>query len=325
MYDRNVPPDEQIMQDLQGKLVVVTGGHGFLGKPVVRLLQQAGARVLEPRSKEFDLRRWENCERLLARARPDCLIHLAAVVGGIGANRASPGKYFYDNSVMGIQLIESARQACVPKMVVVGSICAYPKFTPVPFKEDDLWNGYPEETNAPYGIAKKMMLVQLHAYRQQYGFNGVYLLPVNLYGPHDNFDLETSHVIPAMIRKFYSATQRSETSVTLWGTGHASREFLHVDDCARAIVQATAHYNSPEPVNIGSGREIAIRDLAAIIAKLVGFRGEIIWDNSHPDGQPRRTLDISRARQVLSFSPSISLEDGLQSTVAWWKSHAIVP
>lgn len=309
------------MSSFLGKTVVVTGGRGFLGQPVVKLFQDAGARIWAPSSRQFDLRLRENCERLLSETQPDYLIHLAAVVGGIGANRANPGKYFYDNAIMGIQLIEAARMAAVPKMVMVGTVCAYPKFTPVPFQEEHLWDGYPEETNAPYGLAKKMMLVQLQTYREQYGFHGIYLLPVNLYGPADNFDLQTSHVIPAMIRKFCDAVRQGNDSVMLWGSGNVSREFLYVEDCARAIVQAALIYDSPEPVNIGTGREIVIRDLAALIAQLTGFHGTIVWDSSRPDGQPRRCLDITRAQQRLGFTSSTSLAAGLRHTVNWWQAQ----
>ncbi|MGH7193932.1 MAG: GDP-L-fucose synthase family protein, partial [Candidatus Saccharimonadales bacterium] len=256
-----------------------------------------------------------------AQVRPHIVIHLAAVVGGIGDNQANPGKFYYDNLIMGAQLIEHARRTGVEKFVGLGTICAYPKFTPAPFRETALWDGYPEETNAPYGIAKKAMLVQLQAYRQQYNFPGIFLLPVNLYGPGDNFDLETSHVIPAMIRKFHQARADGRREVVLWGSGTATREFLYVDDCARAIVAATARYEGGEPVNIGSGEEIAIRDLAALIAGLMGYGGEIVWDRSRPDGQPRRCLDVTRAELEFGFRADTPLTAGLRATIAWWEAH----
>ncbi|MDH7569245.1 MAG: GDP-L-fucose synthase [Armatimonadota bacterium] len=301
------------------KRVVVTGGAGFLGSFVVEKLRERGCRsVFVPRSKEYDLRDRDAIVRLYEKARPHVVIHLAAVVGGIGANRANPGRFFYDNAIMGIQLMEYARQFGVEKFVAVGTICAYPKFTPVPFKEDDLWNGYPEETNAPYGLAKKMMLVQAQAYRAQYGFNAIYLLPVNLYGPRDNFDLESSHVIPALIRKCHQAKERREGRIVLWGDGSPTREFLYVEDAAEGLLLATERYNGPEPVNLGTGEEVTIRDLAAMIAAEVGFEGEIFWDTSRPNGQPRRCLDVSRAQKYFGFRATHRLADGIPKTVAWF-------
>lgn len=302
------------------KSVMVTGGAGFLGSHVVAELRRRGAtRIFVPRSAEYDLRREADIRRALQRAEPDIVIHLAAVVGGIGANRREPGRFFYDNAIMGIQLMEQARLAGVAKFVSVGTVCAYPKLTPVPFREEDLWNGYPEETNAPYGLAKKMLLVQGQAYRQQYGFNAIYLLPVNLYGPGDNFDPERSHVIPALIRKFLEAKERGAREVVAWGTGSASREFLYVEDAAEGIALAAERYDGAEPVNLGSGREITIRELAGIIAKLVGFSGEIRWDTSQPDGQPRRRLDTSRAKALFGFEARTPFEEGLRRTIAWYR------
>jgi GDP-L-fucose synthase len=307
-----------------GKTVLVTGGAGFLGRRVVALLQQRGVRrVVVPRSHEFDLVQQAQVVRLLETAKPDMVIHLAARVGGIGANRDNPGKFFYDNLMMGMQLMEVSRIVGVPKFVAIGTICAYPKFTPLPFKEDNLWDGYPEETNAPYGLAKKMLLVQAQAYRQQYGFNAIYLLPVNLYGPEDNFDLHTSHVIPAMIRKCVEAVRAGRQEITLWGTGEPTREFLYVDDAAEGIVLASEKYDGAAPVNLGAGREIAMKDLAAMIAKLTGFQGTIVWDSSKPNGQPRRALDTSRAEREFGFRARTSLEEGLQRTVDWFVSHPV--
>lgn len=306
---------------MPGLRVVVTGGAGFLGRHVVARLASRGYQVTVPRRLTCDLRREANVARLLDESRPDLIIHLAAVVGGIGANRCHPGRFFYDNLIMGALLMEHARQAGVSKFVAVGTICAYPKFTPVPFREDDLWNGYPEETNAPYGLAKKMLLVQAQAYRQQYGFNAVYLLPVNLYGPHDNFDPASSHVIPALIRKFDEAVDRREKTVTVWGSGTATREFLHVEDAAEGIVLAAERYDGAAPVNLGSGFEISIRDLAGRIAELTGFSGEIVWDTSKPDGQPRRSLDTSRAQTCFGFKARIGFDEGLRQTIAWYREE----
>lgn len=310
------------MLELAGKRVTVTGGAGFLGSRVVEKLREAGVKnVFVPRSRDYDLTDMAAVRRMYADARPQLVIHLAAVVGGIGANRANPGKFFYDNLMMGAQLMEAGRLAGVEKFTAVGTICAYPKFAPVPFREDDLWNGYPEETNAPYGLAKKMLLVQAHAYRQQYGFNAIYLLPVNLYGPGDNFDPASSHVIPALIKRFVAAAEAGEKEVTVWGTGRATREFLYVDDCARAVCLAAAGYDKPEPVNIGAGFEIAIKDLAGLISRLTGFGGRITWDTSKPDGQPRRMLDTSRASAEFGFRAETGFEDGLRETIEWYKAN----
>jgi GDP-L-fucose synthase len=300
----------------------VTGGAGFLGSYVVRLLQERGAKeVFVPRIEQYDLVQLEAIQRMLKDARPDVIIHLAALVGGIGANRARPAEFFYVNLMMGVQLIHEAWKFGVEKFVAVGTICAYPKYTPVPFKEEDLWNGYPEETNAPYGLAKKMLLVQAQAYRQQYGFNAIYPLPVNLYGPGDNFDLETSHVIPALIRKFIEARERNEQQVVLWGDGSPTREFLYVEDAAEGLLLATERYDGPEPFNLGSGQEIRIKDLAQLIARLTDFQGEIVWDTSKPNGQPRRSLDTSRAERLFGFRAHTPLEQGLRQTIAWYKEN----
>jgi GDP-L-fucose synthase len=303
--------------------VVVTGGAGFLGQSVCQALKRSHPeRVIVPRSSAYDLREKEAIGRLFADHSPQVVVHLAAVVGGIGANRQNPGRYFYDNAIMGIQLMEEARRHGVEKFVAVGSICSYPKFTPVPFREEDLWTGYPEETNAPYGLAKKMLLVQAQAYRQQYGFHAITLLPVNLYGPRDNFDPDTSHVIPALIRKAVEARNADLQSMEVWGTGSATREFLFVRDAARAIALATEHYDKPEPVNIGSGQEISIRDLATLICELCGFRGRIAWDASKPDGQPRRCLDTTRAAQEFGFRATTNFRDGLTETIEWYERAA---
>ncbi len=305
----------------QDKRVCVTGGAGFLGSYVIEELDRGGAQhVFVPVHPEYDLTKHRDVLRMLDDARPDVIIHLAGVVGGIGANRVHPGKFFYENAIMGIQLIEESRKAGVGKFVALGTICAYPKFAPIPFREEDLWNGYPEETNAPYGLAKKMMLVQLQGYRQEYGFDGIYLLPVNLYGPRDNFDLETSHVIPAMIRKMVAARDQGE-AVVLWGDGSPTREFLYAEDCARGIVLAAEHYDGPEPVNLGAGWEIAIKDLAELIAKHVGYEGEIVWDTSKPNGQPRRKLDVSRAREYFGFEATTDFDEGIRRTVEWWEAN----
>ena len=301
--------------------VTVTGGAGFLGRFVTDKLRACeGVEVFIPRSRDYDLIEKPDIVRLLDDSRPDLVIHLGAVVGGIGHNKKNPGKFFYDNLMMGVQLIEQSRLRGVKKFVAVGTVCAYPKFTPVPFKEDDLWNGYPEETNAPYGLAKKMMLVQSQAYREQYGFNSIFLLPANLYGPGDNFDLETSHVIPALIRKCVEGHRSGAPFVEVWGSGKPSREFLYVEDCAEGIVRAAASYNESDPVNLGNGREVVIRDLVETIAKLAGFAGEIHWQSDKPDGQPRRQLDISRALERFGFKAQTSLEAGLRKTIDWYKS-----
>lgn len=300
--------------------VVVTGGAGFLGSYVVEKLRQRGCQqIVVPRSREYDLREKSPIVHLLREVRPHLIIHLAAVVGGIGANRKHPGQFFYDNAMMGIQLIEEARRCGVEKFVCAGTICAYPKYTPVPFQEQDLWNGYPEETNAPYGLAKKMLLVQLQAYRQEYGFPGIYLLPVNLYGPRDNFDLESSHVIPAIIRKVVEARRRGEETILAWGTGQVSREFLYVEDAAEGLVLAAERYEKPEPVNLGSGQEITVRDLVHLIAKLSGFKGRVEWDSSQPDGQPRRCLDTTKARHEFGFAAQTTLPVGLKNTIEWYE------
>ncbi len=301
------------------KRVLVTGGSGFLGHHVIQELKRRGATDIHaPRSREYDLRKPEQVRKCLDDIKPNIIIHMAAVVGGIGANRAHPGSFFFDNAAMGIHLIEEARLRGVEKMTNLGTICAYPKFTPVPFREEELWNGYPEETNAPYGLAKKMMLVQGQAYRQEYGFNTIFLLPVNLYGPRDNFDPASSHVIPALIRKALEAKESGATEMVCWGTGSATREFLYVEDCARAIVLATERYDGPEPINLGSGMEISIRDLSETIARLCGFTGKIVWDSTKPDGQPRRCLDVARAKETFGFVAEMSFEEGLKRTIAWY-------
>jgi GDP-L-fucose synthase len=314
------------MFPLSHKRIAVTGGAGFLGGYVVARLRAIGCRdVFVPRRKDFDLTRAGDIENLFALCRPEVLFHLAAAVGGIGANRANPGRFFYENAIMGIQLIEAARRWGVEKTVVVGTVCAYPKFTPVPFREEDLWAGYPEETNAPYGIAKKALLAQCQAYRQQYGMNAIYLLPVNLYGPRDNFDPPSSHVIPGLIRKCVEAAAEGRPELVCWGDGSPTREFLYVEDCAEGIIRAAECYDKPEPVNLGSGREIAIRDLAALLARLTGYRGRITWDVSQPNGQPRRCLDTSRADREFGFRARTGLEEGLRRTVEFYLSSRALP
>jgi GDP-L-fucose synthase len=309
-----------------GKRILLTGGAGFLGDNVRRRLEAAGAAdVFVPRRAQYDLTDAAAVAGAYEEAQPDTVIHLAAEVGGIGANRDNPGRYFYANMAMGLHLIEEARRRGTEKIVQVGTVCSYPKHTPVPFSEDELWNGYPEETNAPYGIAKKALLVMLQAYREQYGLNGVYLMPVNLYGPGDNFDLHSSHVIPALIRKCEEARVAGRDEVVCWGTGSASREFLYVEDCADAIVAAAQRYDGPEPINVGAASEITIRELTELIARLTGFEGELTWDPTKPDGQPRRCLDTSRATELLGFTASTSLEDGLRETIAWYREHAPSP
>jgi GDP-L-fucose synthase len=307
----------------QDKRVVVTGGAGFLGSYVVEKLRARGVEnIFVPRRAAYNLITEEAIMRLYETARPHVVIHLAATVGGIGANRDNPGRFFYENLMMGAQLVEHARQFGVGKFVAIGTICSYPKWAPIPFREEDLWNGYPEETNAPYGIAKKAILVQLQAYRQQYGLNGIYLLPVNLYGPRDNFDDKTSHVIPALIKKCVQAVRMGDKEIVAWGTGKVTREFLYAEDAAEGIVLATERYNEDEPVNLGAGFEISIKDLVELIAAITNFRGEIVWDTTKPDGQPRRMLDTSRAEKSFGFKAKVSFEEGLRRTVQWYVEHA---
>jgi len=304
--------------------ICVTGGAGFLGSHIIERLLAEGAvreQIFVPLIEDYDLTREADVVRLYDQARPDLVIHLAAEVGGIGANREKPGRFFYANMVMGLHLIEHARQRGIGKFVQVGTICAYPKFTPVPFREERLWDGYPEETNAPYGIAKKALLVMCQAYREQYGLNAIYLLPVNLYGPRDNFDLETSHVIPAMIRKFAEAQESGAREVVLWGDGSPTREFLYVADAAEGIIAAAARYDGVEPVNLGNGREIVIKDLADMIAREIGYTGRVVWDTTQPNGQPRRCLDVTRAKMLFGFAAKTLFEDGLHRTIAWYKEH----
>ena len=320
----------------KNKKVLVTGGAGFLGSFVMEKLKERGCtNIFTPRSKDYNIVNGEACRRLYTDSKPDIVIHLAARVGGIGANRENPGKFFYDNLMMGAQMMEEGRLFGVEKFVALGTICAYPKFTPVPFREENLWNGYPEETNAPYGLAKKMLLVQSQAYRQQYGFNSIYLLPVNLYGPGDNFDPESSHVIPALIRKCIEAIVKAETEqkrisqlqplpkpvITVWGTGNASREFLYVEDCAEGILLAAERYNKPEPVNLGVGKEIKIKDLVELIAELSSFKGRITWDTTKPDGQPRRCLDTTRAEKEFGFKAKTDFREGLKKTIEWYRRN----
>ena len=310
------------MPDLSKKRICVTGGAGFLGSALRAELGRRGCtEIFVPRRREYDLTTTDGIEGMLARSKPEVLFHLAASVGGIGANRNNPGRFFYENAIMGIQLIEYARRHGVEKTIVAGTVCAYPKFTPVPFREDALWDGYPEETNAPYGIAKKALLVQCQAYRQQYGMDAIYLLPVNLYGPGDNFDPQSSHVIPALIRKFLEAKRSGAREVVCWGDGSPTREFLYVDDAAQGLALAAERYSSPEPVNLGSGEEIRIRDLANLIATLCEYRGELVWDTSQPNGQPRRHLDTSRAEACFGFRARTKLKDGLRAAIHWYEQR----
>jgi GDP-L-fucose synthase len=314
------------MLDLTEKRILITGGNGFLGRHLQAELAANGCRyVYAPLRETHDFRLLPDIEQAFNNSRADVVIHLAASVGGIGINREKPGEFFYDNLIMGAQLMEQARLYGVEKFVAVGTVCAYPKFTPVPFKEENLWDGYPEETNAPYGLAKKMLLVQAQAYRQQYGFNAIYLVPVNLYGPGDNFDPCSSHVIPALIRKCVEARESGKDEIVVWGTGRASREFLYVEDAARALAMATARYDSPDPVNIGAGMEITISELVDLIVDLTGFQGQIVWDDSKPDGQPRRSLDVSRAEEEFGFRATTDFEIGLKRTIAWYEAHRHVP
>lgn len=306
------------------KRVLVTGGTGFLGSHVTNLLREFGADVVAPRSMDYDLVHHINVERLYLQTKPEIVIHLAAKCGGIGANINQPGSFFYENLIMGINMMEEARVCGVKKFVSIGTVCSYPKFTPTPFVEEDIWNGYPEETNAPYGLAKKMALVQAQAYRMQYGFNAIHLIPTNLYGPGDNFDLDSSHVIPAMIRRFVEANHEDKTSVTLWGTGTPTRDFLYVEDAAQAIIAAAENYDGMEPVNVGSGQEVSMRDLAVRIADLVDYKGEIKWDPFKPDGQPRRMLNTDRALKLFGFHARTMLGDGLQKTIDWYRNNWVV-
>ena len=309
----------------KNKRVTVTGGAGFLGSFVVeKLWERDCSDISIPRSRDYNLMELRAIKRLYKDSKPDIVIHLAAKVGGIGANLANPGKFFYDNLMMGVQMIEVGRQVGIEKFVAFGTICAYPKFTPVPFKEEDLWNGYPEETNAPYGLAKKMLLVQAQAYRQQYDFNAIYLLPVNLYGPRDNFDPWSSHVIPALIKKCIDGIKSNDSQITVWGTGKPTREFLYAEDAAEGILLATEHYDKPDPVNLGAGFEISIKDLIELIAKLTGFKGKVVWDITKPDGQPRRCLDVSRAEKEFGFRAKMGFKEGLKRTVEWYKKNRIL-
>ena len=314
------------MESLVSKRILITGGYGFLGSHVVEEFQAVGCKHLNVfHSSEYDLRVPTETARLFADTRPQVVVHLAATVGGIGANRLNPGTFFRDNLLMGVEVIEQARLHRVEKVVAFGTVCAYPKFTPVPFREENLWDGYPEETNAPYGLAKKMLLVQAQAYRQQYGLNSIYLLPVNLYGPRDSFDPEKSHVVPALIKKCFDAIESGADHVEVWGTGSASREFLYVEDCARAIALAAQHYDKPDPVNVGTGREISVRELVELICELSGFRGAIRWDPSKPDGQPRRCLDVSKAQREFGFRARTNFREGLQKTIQWYRDNLAQP
>ncbi len=306
----------------KNKRVTVTGGAGFLGSFIVEKLQARGAmEIFVPRKRDYDLVQPNEIVRMLADAKPDIVLHVAALAGGIGVNRARPAEFFYTNLMMGVPLMHAAWERGVKKFVALGTICSYPKFSPTPFREEDLWNGYPEETNAPYGLAKKMLLVQAQAYRQQYGFNAIFLLPVNLYGPRDNFDLETSHVIPALIRKFIEAQERGDKQVELWGDGSPTREFLYVVDAAEGVILAAERYDGSEPVNLGSGREISIKDLAELIGRLTGFKGKFVWDTSKPNGQPRRLLDVSRAEELFGFRAGTDFEEGLRKSIDWYRQH----
>ena len=319
MITENYPDPKEFWSN---RRVCVTGGAGFLGSFVQATLRERGAtEIFIPYIEDYDLTQQADIERMLADSKPDVIIHLAALAGGIGANRARPAEFFYKNLMMGVPLMHAAWKREVEKFVVIGTICAYPKFTPVPFKEENLWDGYPEETNAPYGLAKKMLLVQSQAYREQYDFNSIYLLPVNLYGPRDNFNLETSHVIPALVRKMIEAQQRGDETVTLWGDGSPTREFFYAGDAARGIALAAERYNSSEPVNLGAGMEISIKDLAELIAKLTKFEGEIVWDTSKPNGQPRRALDVNRAKEKFGFVAAMPFEEGLRHTIEWFKKN----
>uniref|UniRef100_A0A7C6A9B9 GDP-L-fucose synthase n=1 Tax=candidate division WOR-3 bacterium TaxID=2052148 RepID=A0A7C6A9B9_UNCW3 len=310
------------MIDLTKKRICVTGSKGFLGTHLLAALRKRGCEnIFEADIDRYDLRVKEDIIRMYDETRPDIVIHLAAKVGGIGANRERPGEFFYDNLIMGIQLIEIARQRQIEKFVILGTICCYPKFTPVPFKEENLWDGYPEETNAPYGLAKKMLLVQSQAYRAQYGFNSIFLMPVNLYGPSDNFDPKSSHVIPALIKKCFDAIDNNSKEIVVWGTGNATREFLYVEDCAEGIILATEQYDKSEPVNLGAGFEISIKDLVDLIARLTGFKGKIIWDTEKPDGQPRRSLDTQKAFKEFGFKAKTPFEEGLRKTIEWYREH----
>lgn len=308
--------------ELKDKRILVTGGAGFLGSYVVEKLKERGCKdIFIPRAKDYDLVKIEAVKKVYQNSKPEIVIHLAAKVGGIGANRANPGKFFYENLMMGVQMMEEGRIFGIEKFVALGTVCCYPKFTSVPFREEDLWNGYPEETNAPYGLAKKMLLVQAQSYRQQYGFNAIFLLPVNLYGPKDNFDPETSHVIPALIKKCFDAIKEEKDEIIIWGTGKATREFLYVEDCAEAIILATEKYNKAEAVNIGAGFEISIKDLVYLIMELVGFKGRVLWNTSKPDGQPRRMLDVSKAKEEFGFVAKTDFREGLKKTIEWYENE----